>query len=350
MIDPRWDSSPLPPTSIYEIDGIESEVLAKACRQMTAAHVGSDLDNEELLATAEVCCRYLPAELVQALIRFRVAGNDAGGFLIRNVPIDEMLPPTPEDGMAAGHWSRLCTSTVGELCVMSVLGDVIAYADEKGGRLIQDTIPVRGAETRQENTNSALLELHIEDGFHPFKPHFVGLHCLRGDDDQTGLTVFGSARSAVRDLSADTVARLRTPQFRVKHSTSFTGDGAATYSPPLPALSGPANDPDILVGFDGTSCTTAEGERALELLRAAVMRNLVSVVLKPGDLLVIDNRRAVHGRTGFTPRYDGRDRWLRRCFVVSDLRRSLAVRAGASRVCAPYSPGDDRYRGQSVGN
>jgi L-asparagine oxygenase len=36
-------------------------------------------------------------------------------------------------------------------------------------------------------------------------------------------------------------------------------------------------------------------------------------------LLIIDNRRAVHGRTAFTPRYDGRDRWLKRAYLVSDL-------------------------------
>lgn len=34
------------------------------------------------------------------------------------------------------------------------------------------------------------------------------------------------------------------------------------------------------------------------------------VVLKPGDLLNVDNYRTTHTRTPFTPRWDGKDRWL----------------------------------------
>jgi alpha-ketoglutarate-dependent taurine dioxygenase len=52
------------------------------------------------------------------------------------------------------------------------------------------------------------------------------------------------------------------------------------------------------------------------------------VVLEPGDLLVVDNTVAVHGRSPFPARYDGTDRWLQRAFVVADLAPSAAVRSG----------------------
>ena len=42
-------------------------------------------------------------------------------------------------------------------------------------------------------------------------------------------------------------------------------------------------------------------------------------MLEAGDLLVVDNRRAVHGRSEFRARFDGTDRWLQRTFVVDDL-------------------------------
>ncbi|HZB32029.1 MAG TPA: TauD/TfdA family dioxygenase, partial [Streptosporangiaceae bacterium] len=41
----------------------------------------------------------------------------------------------------------------------------------------------------------------------------------------------------------------------------------------------------------------------------------VSVSLRPGEILVVDNDVAVHGRVPFTPRYDGTDRWLKRASV-----------------------------------
>jgi hypothetical protein len=50
-----------------------------------------------------------------------------------------------------------------------------------------------------------------------------------------------------------------------------------------------------------------------------VKRATKQVVLADGDLLVIDNDHAVHGRTPFIPRYDGTDRWLKRALVVTSL-------------------------------
>ena len=45
-------------------------------------------------------------------------------------------------------------------------------------------------------------------------------------------------------------------------------------------------------------------------------------------VLVVDNNTAVHGRTPFTPRFDGTDRWLQRTFVVADLAGSAGDRRG----------------------
>ena len=67
------------------------------------------------------------------------------------------------------------------------------------------------------------------------------------------------------------------------------------------------------------SGTTTRAANALAELHAAVKRATKHVVLDDGDLLVIDNDRAVHGRTPFTPHYDGTDRWLKRALVVTSL-------------------------------
>jgi L-asparagine oxygenase len=81
-------------------------------------------------------------------------------------------------------------------------------------------------------------------------------------------------------------------------------------------------DADLMIGVDPVA------QEALEALSAATERCHTSVVLETGDLLVVDNNVSVHGRSPFTPRFDGTDRWLQRAFVVADLAPSASQRTG----------------------
>ena len=73
----------------------------------------------------------------------------------------------------------------------------------------------------------------------------------------------------------------------------------------------------------------AEARNALDALLRQLRSSQYDVALEPGDLLIIDNYRAVHGRKPFRARYDGRDRWLKRISVTRDLRKSRAARSSA---------------------
>ncbi|MBO8192286.1 TauD/TfdA family dioxygenase [Streptomyces oryzae] len=307
----------------------------RAAYRIADSHAGSRLDDPQLLAAAAVASRFLPAFLLEQLIRFRVTGNEAGTLLLRNLPVETPLPPTPGDGRFPDHWSALPLSTLTQLAVMSVLGDAISYADEKEGRLVQDICPLPGAEERQENSGSVLLDLHTEDSFHPYRPDYLSLYCLRSGPDRNAITVTGSIRAALPLLSPLCAATLREPVYRTRFSSSFGDAAAPRHTSPRPVLSGPADDPDLCVNFFGTEAVDERGTVALDELRGAVEKVLCGVLLQPGDLILIDNRTAVHGRTGFTPGYDGQDRWLRRCFAAADLRPSRALRKRDSRVCAP---------------
>jgi L-asparagine oxygenase len=57
----------------------------------------------------------------------------------------------------------------------------------------------------------------------------------------------------------------------------------------------------------------------LEEVQWAIEKCTQEIVLKTGDLLVIDNRNTIHGRKPFQPRYDGTDRWVQRVLVRKEL-------------------------------
>ncbi|MET9348837.1 TauD/TfdA family dioxygenase [Streptomyces termitum] len=301
----------------------ESDIIEAAALRIAARYAEYSLHSTDLLHTVELAAAALPSEVRRALIAFRDRGNSGGTLLLRGLPLGE-LPPTPDRPEDEPGWARVPVATLAQLMVMSVLGRSLSYSDEKNGDLVQDVSPKRGAETRQENSGSILLELHTEDGFHPAAPHFLSLLCLRGDRDGQAATVTGGIGDVLPLLDAETVAALRRPEFRTRFSTSFVHDTEReVLTPPVPVLSGAEAAPDLRVDFHGTVGTTPAARAALAALEEAVLGSLRGIVLEPGELIVLDNRRTVHGRTGFVPRYDGADRWLRRSFAVSDLRPVL---------------------------
>jgi L-asparagine oxygenase len=97
-------------------------------------------------------------------------------------------------------------------------------------------------------------------------------------------------------------------------------------------LSGEYEDPDVKVDFNATESLDLSAGRAMASLREALEEVTNTVYFEPGDMVIVDNRVALHGRTAFEPRYDGLDRWLHRVFIQVDGRRSRAMRPGGDHV------------------
>ncbi len=299
------------------------------------------LDDSNLLTRLEIAKGGVPDRISRTLYDFRRSSNDFGTLLIRNLVVDERLPNTPIDGRA----SLDKTTSISEcsiLLMMLHLGEPIAYADEKDGAIIQNICPIRGREGAQENAGSVFLEFHTENGFHPAKPDYVGLICLRSDHDRVAQTATASIRRALHLLPDDTVQLLRQPLYQIRFAASFVSagqrdSGRDRKSPSMPVLSGDSIEPEICVDVHAMTSDDPAAQAALDCLTSALMQVVVGTILLPGDLMIVDNRVAAHARTAFRPRYDGQDRWLQRLFVVQDFRRSRAIRPHDGHVCKPLT-------------
>ena len=75
---------------------------------------------------------------------------------------------------------------------------------------------------------------------------------------------------------------------------SFQSGGSAE---PHPLLSTDAEDPNIRVDFAATSALDGAANHAMERLREAIEQATTSLVLRSGDIVFIDNRVTLHGRT-----------------------------------------------------
>ena len=279
---------------------------------------------DALVAAAARGARNLPASVDAALVAFADRPNRSGALLITNAPIGE-LPPTPETPDAPT--TKDLATELALLTIARRLGQPVGYAPEHGGRIVQNIVPTRHDVDRQISTSSrSNLMFHTETAFHPHRPRYLALLCLRGDP--AARTTMASVFDIVDHLPTDTVELMFEPRYRTSVDASFLGGRTDVLGELRPLIAGTRAEPTFVFDADLTVGADRVARDVVDAVRAAIDAVESAVVLTPGDLLVVDNNIAVHGRSPFPARFDGTDRWLQRAFVVSDLAPSSADRVG----------------------
>lgn len=275
----------------------------------------------------------LPPRLRRELLRFRVDGSRLGGLLVRNVPVGR-VPATPQhaDDALGIHLDAAKAMSA----IVAAIGEQFGFRPELGGRIIQDILPVPGFEDTQQSISSrALLELHCETVFTDARADFVGLFCLRPDHERHAATLLSPALDVLAKLDRPTIHVLRQPRFSTTVDGSFlrgSGLGHAVVVRPVTVLSGTDECPRLRCDFAETKGLDVTAQGAVDALYQAACEVATSVYLESGDLLIVDNHSTFHGRTSFSMRGDGMDRWLLRSFVTRDLARSIDSRPGGKRI------------------
>jgi len=197
-------------------------------------------------------------------------------------------------------------------------GHPVSYAQEQEGQLVQNILPVHKTETQQISTSSKVeLALHTETAFHPYKPDYVLLLCLRGDP--SAVTTYANVDDIVKKLDLWVIATLQKKWFTTNIDISFRTKGEKDKNIPISVLEKTEDGYNFIYDYTFVKANDELGRAALEKLHEAVQECIQEIVLETGDLLVIDNNKTIHGRKPFQARYDGTDRWVQRILVRKEL-------------------------------
>jgi Fe(II)/alpha-ketoglutarate-dependent arginine beta-hydroxylase len=309
------------------------------------------VEDEAFLRSAAVLAQGLPERLRMELNEFRLTERD-GACVIRGFHIDDgKIGPTPSHWRERDPGSTREEDTYFFLCC-SLLGDPIGWATQQDGRVLHDVHPIREHETEQLGSGSSEeLTWHTEDAFHPFRPDYLGLFCLRNPDS---VETTWSAVSSL-DLPPEYVESLCDEKFPIRpdrsHLPKNMGGTAVLgadeqellakaydwivardkHPEEIAVFFGGKNDPYLRIDpyFMEVETLDEKHWRAFEAVTRAIDSQISGYAAKPGEILIFDNYRTVHGRRPFKARYDGRDRWLKRLNIVRDLRKSRSRRISA---------------------
>jgi L-asparagine oxygenase len=264
----------------------------------------------------------VPRDLLGALAAALPRPDPVSGWAVARGLLAGFLPaePTP------AHWKTARTERgraldIALLLVGAALGQVFGWTGQQDGRLVHNILPSRGCEDLQVGASSlTALAWHSEDAFHPARADLLLLACVR-NEDQVGCQLASVRRAGLGPAEQEHLGR---PAAVVVPDDSYPGDwrsdGAAGTATVWQAEDGPClrYDPSYTRFLDGDPQLGA----AYDLLGKRLEECSETVPVTAGDVLIIDNDVAVHGRAAFTPRYDGTDRWLKRVLVQGrDARR-----------------------------
>ncbi len=308
---------PAPQQTVFALTPEQSAQIRAAAEQITADPIA---DPDGFCRQALAASFALPTELRDAVLNFSDVGSDSGVLVIRGLYVDDDLVDTPLDNSKALGARTFFAKQQGAIAHLA--GTMVAYEAEGNGNLIQDMVPNPKLATTQQSQGSKVeLEAHTEQCFSDYKPDYVILGCLRGDEN--AYTYAYSARKFVEHFTEDELKKLREPRWMTQIDDSFKPyipDPNAVRGP-YPIITGPDDDPYILIDQDLMHGVTKESQELLDKVVQTYIEHRDGVALQAGDLLLLDNPRAMHGRSQFTPKFDGKDRFIARGFIVRDRRR-----------------------------
>lgn len=264
--------------------------------------------------------RALPAHLVAGLRGAAADIDGAGITVLENLPLgtDADTPQSDDE-----YFSRSTRDQLTERLLAAVgehLGSTFAYANERQGRLICNVVPTAAARDIQSSSGSSLvLPLHTEDIHQlPYTPDLVVLFCLREEAGEEAHTLVLDTRTVVKTLSERLDSLLRQPLF-VTEPPPIYAAAANRRAQPVPVLYGNSERAVLRIELNDTRGVSPDAESALEEVKAmcSAAPGLVHLRLRPGEMVILDNHKVLHGRGSFASSYGPRSRWLQRVKVKS---------------------------------
>lgn len=312
------------------IESIISELKAKF----------DSIESEEFASECKLASHSLPYKLRKLLYNFSNRKVNQGYILLKGFQIDqEAIGPTPS------HWDAPWKDTAShreeifQCLISSCLGEIFGWRTQENGRYLRHIVPIEVEKKEQLGGSSDVVLLwHNEEAFHPQRADLMSIMCYRNEERaETNI-----CSTSHMEIPHDYWEVLTQPRFYIKPDMSHFPDknksqhwqlSEAHFHKIFHFLSKPEHVPVISGGrgqenlrideaFMEALPGDEEAQEALEWLYKHMNESKVSIVMEPGDILLIDNTITAHGRSPYKPNYGPRARWLRRVNITTDLRKA----------------------------
>jgi len=259
----------------------------------------------------------LPKVLEDAAAELEDRSSDASVLKVENYPIDGHLGPTPTE-LVYRSQKPTFTSELGMLILTQLLdGSPFALDTDNKGKFFRNIYPVEVNKNLQ-SSHSSLTELtpHTEHSCYTVNPEYVCLLGLRSPAVVN--TNLYSMDLVEAQLSAKERFLIREPKF-VTLLDHYLWEYDSSESVPFPLVrETEEGQSEWRFDVEYTKGKDDEHQAVLETISGKLDDVTTGVDIKAGTLVVFNNKRVMHAREAFDPKYDGTDRWIQRLIIGGD--------------------------------
>lgn len=312
------------------------EIIITEKEQIVLQNLANSLKNisptkhvDLFLSLAKNASRGLPKRIQTILLEFKQKNKSS--LLIENLPVTD-CPSTPENNKY--HVGETTTLGILQAIFNQFLGEMVSYEAEGDGHLFQDMVPNRLLQTTQTSLGSKIeLELHTEQAFSEIRPDYLSLACLNGDENAK--TFILHLQDIIDHLSTEDVELLKKEKWKIGVDMSFIMNGCkGDLRGPLSILNNNNGNWELIFDQDLMVGETTNASELIEKITNIYYDYREHVILKKGDLLILNNHKLVHGRSSFEPKFDGNDRFIIRSFILKNLKKIYGKTGNHNRMVA----------------
>lgn len=246
------------------------------------------------------------------------------GYILDTLDIDHVLPPTPTSNGFVDE-AKIIKTVKNLLSYLSGMQLYpVVYEGENDGKLLRHVVPKEGMEKQISSYGSRESFLpHVDNPDLAIRteayrktspcPDTLSLLCLRQQENVA--TSIIKLDDIVASLSDRDINLLQENCFCVSRPASFDKTSVLKNVPLLSIHNG-----KYISRFDYHNVFSESSlhQSALENFKKSSLDHdkWLELHLQPKQIITFDNQRVLHTRNGFTPKFDGFDRWLIRVFYL----------------------------------
>lgn len=298
------------------------------------------VESQEFIEECTLQANRLPYRIRKILYDFRNQKTNPGFLLFEGFQIDDAkISATPAHWDTAWSNPNILREEIFQCLICSGLGDLFGWLTQENGRFLRNIVPIEADKDEQLGGSSSVeLLWHVEEAFHPQRADMMTIMCYR-NNEKAGTNVCSLTQM---DIPQEVFNILSQPRFTIEPDKShflqnnksqhwelntehFQKIKAFLANPnPTPVIYGPRNFERLVVdqAFMHSLPGDQEAEEALNWFHQHMTERKITVEMKSGDILLLDNRKTVHGRTPYKPNYGPQARWLRRGNITTDLTKA----------------------------